>query len=172
MYYQFITFLYCILNFKSPIELLHVLYKESTNNTNLGNDPEHVGAFQLLRGGAIADWSKYKKISPEDAYSYVQKSFINNLEVAFWYYYVKIPSYLNSFNKDNTTNNRIVAYNAGIGNLIRNNIPTITRNYLHSFQERKAQYKRTSYFFTFVLLIPITAIIYSTYALFKAFSIK
>lgn len=56
-----------------------------------------------------------------------------NYYVANWYMNERIPEMLAHFHIKDTVKNRLWAYNAGIGNVRRNRLPTETRNYIEKY---------------------------------------
>jgi soluble lytic murein transglycosylase-like protein len=58
-----------------------------------------------------------------------------NTKVANWYFNKRIPQLLKHFNKSVTLENVLWAYNAGIGKVIKGNMPKETKDYI-------AKYKR------------------------------
>lgn len=86
-----------------------------------------IGLMQVLRGGgAIDEWEKIH--GRQQDYRYYDPEY--NIRVGAWYLGEKIPAYLERYELPNTIRNVIVAYNAGIGNLIKGRVPLVTQNYL------------------------------------------
>lgn len=57
-----------------------------------------------------------------------------NTEIAEWYLTQRIPQMLKHYKKPVTTDNILWAYNAGIGNLVKNVFPKETKNYLYKYK--------------------------------------
>lgn len=60
-----------------------------------------------------------------------------NLLVATWYFEDRIPELLRAYRIKDTARNRIICYNAGIGNLRKGRIPLETRNYIVKYEGMK-----------------------------------
>ena len=58
-----------------------------------------------------------------------------NTEIATWYLQVRIPQMLRYYKVEVTTENILIAYNAGIGNARKGRIPEITRRYLVKYKK-------------------------------------
>ena len=56
-----------------------------------------------------------------------------NYKVAIWYTSVRIPQMLRHFHLPVTTENLIIAYNAGINNARKHRIPKTTKDYLRKY---------------------------------------
>lgn len=56
-----------------------------------------------------------------------------NREIADWYLNVRIPQMLRYYKIEDTTKNRIFAYNAGIKAVIDNRVPEITKAYFKKY---------------------------------------
>lgn len=63
-----------------------------------------------------------------------------NMQVADWYMNFKIPAYLHHYKIADTVTNRLIAYNAGIGTLVKNRknsgvLPKETSDYIKKYQQ-------------------------------------
>ena len=56
-----------------------------------------------------------------------------NTKIALWYMSKRIPQLLAHFGLKDTIENRIICWNAGIGNLLKNRIPKTTQDYLKKY---------------------------------------
>lgn len=91
-----------------------------------------MGLMQVLRGGgAVDDWERLNGYKI-DAWYYLPE---NNIKVGAWYLGKKIPQMIERHGQDDTLRNRIIAYNAGIGNLIKGIVPTTTQSYLDKMEK-------------------------------------
>ena len=91
-----------------------------------------MGLMQVLRGGgAVDEFEKVHGMKSDDWYYDVE----NNIKAGTWFLGSKIIDQLNHFNQPVTVRNIIIAYNAGIGNLIKGNDPSYTRVYLDKIQK-------------------------------------
>ena len=59
---------------------------------------------------------------------------IKSRKVADFYLNRKIPKYLSHYVIEDTTDNRLWAYNAGIGNVVRGILPDETKNYIKKYK--------------------------------------
>lgn len=59
-----------------------------------------------------------------------------NMAVADWYMNVRIPQMLRAYNIEDTTRNRLWAYNAGIGNVVKHRMPEETKSYIVKYEGR------------------------------------
>lgn len=110
-----------------------VISIESNFKVNALGAAQEIGLAQLLPGGAIAEWEKH--YAPLD---YWRPD--HNLNVAAWYLGERIPKYLKHYNHDDTIKNRVICYNAGIGNLNKGVFPQTTRNYLAKVENYMKQF--------------------------------
>lgn len=104
--------------------LTAIVQRESAFDVNARGADNEVGLAQLLRGGAIAEWEQYK--APLGDYAKPD----NNLEVAAWYLGKRIPAMLRHYGKPVTIENRVIAYNAGIGRVLSGEVPGLTKDYV------------------------------------------
>jgi len=58
-----------------------------------------------------------------------------NIEVADWYLNIRIPQLLKYYKKPVTLENILWAYNAGIGNVVKNRMPLETKNYIKKYKK-------------------------------------
>lgn len=110
---------------------------ESNGNPNaIGRAGEH-GLCQIIPG----TWDECIERMGVD-WSWKEYSFdpIKNRAVGTYYMNTRIPQMLRYYDIPDTIDNRIIAYNAGIGNLIRihrevNSIPYTTCDYLAKYRQ-------------------------------------
>lgn len=57
-----------------------------------------------------------------------------NTKIACWYLTERIPSMLRAYNHPVTLHNILWAYNAGIGNLVKNRLPDETKAYIRKYE--------------------------------------
>lgn len=61
-----------------------------------------------------------------------------NTNIASWYMNVRIPQLLTHFKLADTVENRLAAYNAGVGSLLSGKpLPAETQNYIKKYKERQ-----------------------------------
>lgn len=73
----------------------------------------------------------------------LNENWVLNLEIGAWYLGKIIPAYLKHYEHKDTVENRVWAYNAGIGNLNNGIKPSITRRYIDYVQDYLNQNERT-----------------------------
>lgn len=57
-----------------------------------------------------------------------------NSNIANWYMFERIPQMLRHFKKPVTLRNILWAYNAGIGNVVKDRMPDQTKNYIQKYE--------------------------------------
>jgi len=60
-----------------------------------------------------------------------------NLKIADWYMNKRIPSMLRYYGVEDTVDNRLWAYNAGIGRVVNGVMPEETKRYIEKYKESK-----------------------------------
>jgi hypothetical protein len=106
---------------------------ESNNNPRAHNKSENARGLGQIREDVLKDFNRAhptRQYTPDNLFD---KDI--NTEVTNWYANQEIPRLLQHFGIQDTQEHRIIAYNAGIGNLIKmlrddKPIPEITENYL------------------------------------------
>lgn len=119
----------------NKIEFRAIAWQESRFNPDaVGSDGE-IGMYQLLPKGAIKEYNRIKGFRIDAFFWDIE----NNVEVAAWFYGQRIVELLNHYNHENTLRNRIIAYNAGIGNLNKGIVPASTEQYIDNVKNYIAQ---------------------------------
>jgi len=79
----------------------------------------------------LRDYNSYHKVkySLEDMYDPIK-----NREVGNWYMNVRIPQLLKYYGYEDTTRNRLIAYNWGISN-IGKELPKETKDYINKYNK-------------------------------------
>ena len=118
------------------VDVRAIAVLESGGNPLAYNAHEQAyGAFQI-RQCVITD---YNTAGPGRTHPLVLSDmydpFISEV-TADWYIYTAIPKYLQYYNIKDTVDNRLIAYNAGIGTLASGRkIPALTRAYVRLYKE-------------------------------------
>jgi soluble lytic murein transglycosylase-like protein len=113
------------------INLTAIAKIESNNNPLAVSKAGAVGLYQLMPC-VLQDYNKYKKTS------YTLKNLYNpliNKKIASWYLNDRIPKMLKYYLKKVSIKNVLWAYNAGIGNVVKNKLPIETKNYLIKYDK-------------------------------------
>lgn len=95
------------------------------------------GAYQILPGkyGALADWNA---MNPYEQYSDQHLFDPNvNYKIANWYMNIRIPQMLKAVKLPDTEDNRLWAYNAGVGNVKAGKLPKETVGYIQKYRRIK-----------------------------------
>lgn len=96
-----------------------------------------IGLAQVLPGGAIADYAHH--VDPNVTVEAVKKDRRLNLKIGLWYMAQRIPAMLKNNKLPDTLENRLAAYNAGIGKLVATNgdlskLPKETKRYIKTYK--------------------------------------
>lgn len=112
------------------IDLEAIATIESNGNSHAVGDAGEVGLFQIM--GVVRESYNQRtghNFSREDLFV----SCINR-QIASWYLYQRIPEMLKYFGKTVTVEHILWAYNAGIGNLVKEIKPKTTINYIKKYK--------------------------------------
>lgn len=116
----------------NKIELKFIAIIESGNDSLALNktDGGSRGLYQINPTG-LRDYNNYHKEKFTLADLYKVKV---NTEIATWLFNKRIPQLLRSYKFEQTIENKIICYNAGISFLIKKKeIPKITKNYIKKY---------------------------------------
>lgn len=114
--------------YKLNYQFLHFIVAHESNF-----DADAVGDAGAARGlcqvqrACLQEYNSFNKKSFDFDDMFNPKK---NLEVAAWYLSKRIPQMLRFYKKRVDTKNVIIAYNAGIGAVVRSCIPAVTKYYL------------------------------------------
>ena len=88
---------------------------ESSGNPDAVSEDGAVGLYQIMPDEALADWNTYH---PKETHTInALWNPVENEKIAQWYMNERIPQMLKHYKLQDTVDNRLAAYNAGIGNL-------------------------------------------------------
>ena len=102
---------------------------ESSGNPNAVSSVGAIGLYQITTI-CLKEFNQFNKTH------YLQKDLFSpavNEKVAWWYLNIRIPQMLKYYCKPVTTENCLIAYNAGIRAVIRGYLPKETANYLKKY---------------------------------------
>jgi hypothetical protein len=119
----------------SPILLEAMIHVESRGTETARGKAGEIGLLQLLPSGALAEYEQRIKMpvsDPFDAHT--------NILVGAWYLGVRIPEMFRKFGIPDSLENRIMAYNCGVGNLLHQRIPQTTKDYLRDVKSYMSQF--------------------------------
>lgn len=97
------------------------------------------GAFQITPI-CLKDFNHWNA----EGLQYTQDDMFNFIKcsvVADWYLNVRIPQLLKHFKLDDTIENRLICYNAGIGYVLSGKLPKETQNYILRYKQLKEKEK-------------------------------
>lgn len=116
------------------IDLAKIAQIESSGNTRAWNKVDDSRGLYQITPICLQEWNNYhpaKQYTMDDLWTVSI-----NEEIAGWYLNVRIPQMLRHYKIDDSVENRIWAYNAGIGNVVKGRMPKITQNYLRKYGVR------------------------------------
>jgi soluble lytic murein transglycosylase-like protein len=126
-----------LFSFLSPVyaeqvNLKIISYIESHNNPMAYNRHSQArGQYQIMPI-LLKEYNNFNKTN------YTLQDLFNakvNEQIAYWYLEKRIPQLLRHYKKEITIDNLLWAYNAGIGNLLKGNIPIETKNYIKKYKQ-------------------------------------
>jgi len=133
-----VWFLFCSVGYSysqdtATVDLGIVAHIESSGNPSaVGDGGKALGLYQLHKGPVLDMCRREKVCFTHREMLHPGKARI----VANWYLNTEIPRLLKHYQLEDTLENRLIAYNAGIGNLVRRkSTPQITKKYLKKYQE-------------------------------------
>ncbi len=116
------------------VELGTVKFIESSNSPQAYNKITKARGLYQITPVCLTDYNSSHSIH------YTQEDLFNpkvNHRIANWYLNIRIPQLLNYYGIPDNTENRLIAYNWGIGNLVGwwKRLPKETRGYLRKYQK-------------------------------------
>lgn len=115
------------------MDMDRIMMIESSGNPNAWRkQDDSIGLFQITPI-VLKEWNNFHpnlQLSKKDLWNPNI-----NLTIAVWYMNDRIPSMLRHYKIEDTEENRIIAYNAGISYLVNKKpIPEITQRYIKKYQ--------------------------------------
>jgi len=129
--------LICIAAFPQTIDITRIIQIESSGNPHAVGSAGERGLMQIS-GIVLQEWNDFH---PKQQYS-SQDLFnpIVNVLIGQWYINERIPQMLKHFDIEDTTANRIIAYNSGIATLVYTKaIPKTTRVYIEKYKAKETK---------------------------------
>lgn len=113
--------------YATTIDMVKIAKIESSYNPKAFNASSGaVGLCQITKPVLIEYNQRFKtKWTMKDLYNGDL-----NMLMADWYMNSRIPAMLKHYKIKDTIKNRLVAYNAGIGNVVKGRVPRETQNYI------------------------------------------
>ena len=119
---------------ETKVDMNKIYSIESNNNPKAKSGKGAIGIGQIL--DALKDWNNLKpkeKYTAQDMYDAAK-----NKKVAEWYMNERIPQMLRAYKIADTVDNRLIAYNFGIGNLKNKKpLPKETIDYLKKYHAKE-----------------------------------
>lgn len=119
------------------IDITRIIQIESSGNPAAYNKRSKAIGLCQIRSCVLADWNR---LHPRETYLTVElyKPEVNK-KIGSWYINKQIPIYLKYYKIPDTTKNRLIAYNFGIGNLMKylrgdRKLPKETRDYIKKYK--------------------------------------
>ena len=112
---------------------------ESNNNPHAYNYKSEARGLCQITPICVNDYMQHKKMH------FFNMSWLYkpewNFEIADWYLNKMIPKYLHNYHLQDTLTNRLWAYNAGIGNVVKGILPKETKNYIKKYEALNKEIK-------------------------------
>jgi hypothetical protein len=115
----------------AEISLKAIAQIESSGNPSaIGDNGRSLGLYQISQY-VVEDYNRFHNTQ----YSHdVALDSIISEKIASWYLNAEIPRLLRHFKKPVTLENQIIAYNCGIGCVVKGRLPLTTQNYLKKYR--------------------------------------
>lgn len=109
-----------------------IIFAESSGNKLALSSKGARGLMQITQP-ALDDYNTFhtEKMSMDDMYEGTKNRTVGN-----WYFNKRIPQMLKHFKIEDTTENRLWSYNAGIGNVVKGIKPQETVDYIGKVMSR------------------------------------
>ncbi len=127
--------------FSPAVDLRIIASIESSNNPLAYNKRSKAAGMYQITPVCLKDYNDHhvKKLSKSSMYG-PGKAFL----VADWYYNERIPAMLKYYGVKDTLDNRLSAYNWGIGNVVKGaRMPKETRDYIKKYHDRVVKVNKT-----------------------------
>jgi hypothetical protein len=116
----------------SVIDMNAIYTIESSNNPKAYNKSSKAKGLGQTTPIVLEEWNNLNsvKYTSDDLFNPIINKKISN-----WYMNYRIPQMLRYYKKEDSINNRLIAYNCGISCVINNHLPTETRNYIEKYRK-------------------------------------
>ena len=115
-----------------PINLEIIKNIESSGNPNAYNKKSQAKGHYQITPITLKEWNNY---NPKDKHT--DKDLYNpevNKKIADWYMNKRISQMHKAYKIQDTLENRLTSYNAGIGNTRKGRVPTETQKYIKKYK--------------------------------------
>lgn len=130
-----------LLCFSEEVNIEKIISLESSGEAGVYNVSEKAAGLMQIRQGCLQDWNMSHWREQYDTQDLFDPDV--NVKIGTWYINKKIPMYLKFYKLEDTIDNRLMAYNWGIGNLRKHHldksipIPQVTKDYLKKYRRLK-----------------------------------
>ena len=114
-----------------PINLEIIKQIESSGNPNAYNKKSKARGHYQITPIVTKEYNAYNKDKVKDEDLFNPET---NRKIADWYMNKRIPQMHKAYKLQDTLENRLTSYNAGIGNTRKGRIPTETQNYIKKYK--------------------------------------
>ncbi len=121
-----------IANASVSVDMQAIAQIESSGQANAYNRVSGAVGMYQITPICLKDYNKFHK--PQRSMKEMYDRLIAH-NVANWYFNHRIPSLLEAYGIKDTIENRLIAYNAGIGRLKNGKIPRESRDYVKKYKE-------------------------------------
>jgi len=116
----------------TELSIKKIIEIESNGNPDAFNKHSQARGLMQVTPIVLIDWNNKH---PHDCY--IKKDLYTpsiNIKIGTWYLKEEIPRLLKHYEIEDNINNRIIAYNFGIGNMVNNRkLPEETKNYIKKY---------------------------------------
>jgi len=122
----------CRVSYAKEIDMSIITLIESSGDVNAYNKSSGAIGLCQITPIVLVEYDRFFKTKHDKTELYVGQF---NLMVADWYMNYKIPRYLKHYKIKDTVENRLRAYNSGIGTLVKGHYPQETRDYVRKYNK-------------------------------------
>lgn len=120
----------CGVVYGDEISMDRIATIESSNNPNAYNQYSGAKGLYQITDICLQDYNQYHS----NGFTTKQLYDVNvNYTIANWYMNKRIPQLLRHYNQADTVENRLIAYNCGIGCVLKGKLPKETRDYIKKY---------------------------------------
>ena len=115
------------------VDLSAISTIESSGNADAHNIRSGARGLYQITPICLTEWNNFHPGDTYQIYDLFNPQI--NTRIAYWYFEERIPQMIRNFKKQDTIENRLIAYNAGIWYVKEGKeIPTETKNYIKKYQ--------------------------------------
>ncbi len=158
--FHHIAIIWYTFRYQVRIGLLEAIAMQESTGRNLGVHPDGVSAGMFgVTPIVLQEWNNFH---PDDQIT-DRIAFRNNVRIAAWYIGKRIPQMIKHYDKKNTLENRMLAYNAGISYVSNEKLmPMSTSGYIERIKKDVKQYQWI-YISIFTAFLPLGVLIWKLF---------